>query len=93
MHQLCHNLTMTTKTISAYLEDERQKGSEAQVRMEEEAARIQPLNHRHHRTAKQPRLESPIVVKAAPEARKTAAQTQKSPRTARKTATKARKAA
>jgi hypothetical protein len=27
--------------------------------MEEEAARIQPLNHGHHRTAKQPKLESP----------------------------------
>jgi hypothetical protein len=84
---------MTTKTISAYLEDERQKDSEARVRMEEEAARIQPLNHGHHRTAKQPKLESPTVVKAAPEARKTAAQKRRRPRTARKTATKARRAA
>jgi hypothetical protein len=84
---------MTTKTISAYLEDERQKGSEAQVRMEEEAARIQPLNHGHHRTKKQPTLESPTVVKAAPEARKTAAQTRRKASTARKTATKARRAA
>jgi hypothetical protein len=84
---------MTTKTISAYLEDERQKSSEAQVRIEEEAARIQPLNHGHHRTAKQPKLESPTVAKAAPEARNTAAQTQKRPRTTRKTTTKAGRAA
>jgi hypothetical protein len=34
---------MTTKTIPAYLEDERQKSSDAQMRMEEEAARIQSL--------------------------------------------------
>jgi hypothetical protein len=84
---------MTTKTIPAYLEDERQKDSDAQLRMEEEAARIQPLNHGHHRTAKQPRLESPSVVKLAPKAENTAAQARKKPHTARKTATKARKAA
>jgi hypothetical protein len=36
---------MTTKTIPAYLEDERQKRSDDQLRMEEEAARIQPLRH------------------------------------------------
>jgi hypothetical protein len=84
---------MTTKTIPAYLEDERQKDCDAQMRMEEEAARIQPLNHGHHRTAKQPKLESPSVAKAAPKARKTAAQARRKPRTARKAATKARKAA
>jgi hypothetical protein len=61
--------------------------------MEAEAARIQPLNHGHHRTAKQPKLELPSVVKAAPKARKPSAQARKKPRTARKTATKARKAA
>jgi hypothetical protein len=84
---------MTTKTIPAYLEDERQKSSDAQLRMEEEAARIQPLNHGHHRTAKQPERELPSVVKAAPKARKTAAQAREKPRTARKAATKVRKAA
>jgi hypothetical protein len=84
---------MTTKTIPTYLEDERQKDCDAQLRMETEAARIQPLNHGHHRTAKQPELESPSVVKASPRARKTAAAARKKPRTARKTATKARKAA
>ncbi|MFZ0362120.1 MAG: hypothetical protein WAL58_16890 [Terriglobales bacterium] len=84
---------MTTKTIPAYLEDERQKDCDAQLRMDAEAARIQPLNHGHHRTAKQPKLESPSMVEAAPKARKTAAQSREKPRTARKTATKARKAA
>src|SRR5450759_4938154 len=91
--QFCHTLPMTTKTIPAYLEDERQKDCDAQMRMEAEAARIQPLNHGHHRTAKQPKRELPSVVKAAPKARKTAAQAREKPRTARKTATKARKAA
>ena len=84
---------MTTKTIPAYLEDERQKDCDAQLRMEEEAARIQPLNHGHHRTAKQPKLELPSVIKPAPKAESTAAQARKKPHTARKTATKARKAA
>jgi hypothetical protein len=84
---------MTTKTIPAYLKDERQKDCDAQLRMEEEAARIQPLNHGHHRTAKQPKRELPSVVKAAPKARKAAAQAWKKPRTARRTATRARKAA
>jgi hypothetical protein len=91
--QVCHTLSMTTKTIPAYLEDERQKGSDAQLRMEEEAARIQPLNHGHHRIAKQPKLESPSSVKAAPKTKKPAAASRKKPRTARKTATKARKVA
>jgi hypothetical protein len=84
---------MTMKTIPAYLEDERQKDCDAQMRMEEEVARIQPLNHGHHRTAKQPERELPSVVKAGPKARKTAAQARKKPRTARKAATKVRKAA
>jgi hypothetical protein len=79
---------MTTKTIPEYLEDERQKDCDARRRMEEEAA----LNHGHHRTAKQPKLELPSVAKPASKAGKTAAQAQK-PHTARKTATKARKAA
>jgi len=84
---------MTTKTIPAYLEDERQKGRDAQLRMEEEAARIQPLHHGHHRTAKQPKLELPSAVDAPPKARKTSAVSRKKSRTARKTATKARKVA
>jgi hypothetical protein len=71
-------LAMTTKTIPAYLEDERQKGRDTQLRVEEEAARIQPLNHGHHRTAKQPKLELPSAVEAAPKVRKTAAAVRKS---------------
>lgn len=82
----CHTLAMTTKTIPAYLEDERQKDRDAQLRLEEEAARIQPLNHGHHRTAKQPKLELPSSVEAAPKTRKTAATARKKPRTARKAA-------
>jgi hypothetical protein len=84
---------MTTKTIPEYLEDERQKRSDAQLRIEDEAARIQPLNRGHHRTAKQSELELPSTVEAAPKVRKTAARTRKRSRTAQKTATKARKAA
>jgi hypothetical protein len=84
---------MTTKTIPAYLEDERQKDCDAQLRMEAEAARIQPPNHGHHRTAKQPGRELPSVVKAATKARKTATQARKNSRTARKSATKVGKAA
>jgi hypothetical protein len=84
---------MTTKTIPEYLEDERQKDRDVQLRMEEEAARIQPLNHGHHRTARPPKLESPSSVKAVPKARKTAGASRKKPRAAGKTATKVRKRA
>jgi hypothetical protein len=81
---------MTTKTIPAYLEDERRKLGDAKLRMEAEAARIQPLQHGHHRAAKQPKLELPSAVEAAPKARKTATAARKKPRQARKTATKDR---
>jgi hypothetical protein len=84
---------MTTKTIPAYLEDERKKGRDTQLGVEEEAARIQPLNHGHHRSAKQPKRELPSVIKAAPKARTIAAQARNKPRNPRKTATNARKAA
>jgi hypothetical protein len=47
---------MTAQTIPEYLEEERQKTTDTQLRTEEEAARIQPLQHGHHRKAKQPRL-------------------------------------
>ena len=55
---------MTTKTIPAYLEDERQKRKGDLLRTEAEAARIQPLRHGHHRTAKQPELELPSPIEA-----------------------------
>jgi hypothetical protein len=84
---------MTTKTIPAYLEDERQKDKDAQQRIDEEAARIQRLQHGHHRTPKQPKPELPSAVKAGPKAIKPAAAVMNKPRTARKKATKSRKAA
>jgi len=84
---------MTTKTIPAYLEDERQKDRDAQLRMEAEAARIQPLHHGHHRTSKQLQLELPSPVEAAGKTRKTVAAARKKPRAVRKTATKAREMA
>lgn len=55
---------MTTQTIPEYLEEERQKIEERQLRTEKEAARIQPLQHGHHRAAKRAKLESPDAVKA-----------------------------
>jgi hypothetical protein len=84
---------MTTKTIPAYLQDERQKSQDDLLRMEAEAARIQPLRHGHHRTAKQPERELSSPIEATRKKRKTAPATRKKPRVARKTATKARKIA
>ena len=89
----CQTLAMTTKTIPEYLEDERKKNCDAQLRIEEEAARIQPMHHGRHGTAKQPVRELPSQVKAATKARKTATQARKKSRTARNSATKVRKAA
>jgi hypothetical protein len=66
----CHNAAMTTKTIPAYLEDERQKGRDAQLRTEEETARIQPLHHGHHRTPKQSKLALPSRVEAVCKSKK-----------------------
>jgi len=84
---------MTTKTIPAYLEEERQKRKADLQRTEAEAARIQPLRHGHHRTANQPGLELPAPIEATPKKRKTATATRKKPRATRKTVTKARKIA
>jgi hypothetical protein len=77
---------MTTKTIPEYLEDERRKLAEAQLRTEEEAARIQAS---HHRTAKQLQIQSPRQLKAAVKTKTTGAR--KKTRVTRKAATKARK--
>jgi hypothetical protein len=87
---------MTAQTIPEYLEEERQKASDTQTRTEEEAARIQPLQHGHHRTAKQPKLELVPPVKAVTKKKKkktTAAVARKKPRAAGKTAAKTRKRA
>jgi hypothetical protein len=85
---------MTTQTIPEYLEEERQKAAETQLRTEEEAARIQPLRHGHHRTSKSSGVEPPASVKAATKKkkkRKTAAAGRKKPRAAVKKAAKIRK--
>jgi hypothetical protein len=84
---------MTTRTIPEYLDDERRKLGNDQLRIEEEAARIEPMHHGHHRTAKQPQVELPSPVAPAAKARQTAAPAREKPRAARKTATKARKVA
>jgi hypothetical protein len=73
---------MTSKTIPAYLEEERKKDKDTQQQMEKEAARIQLLQHGHHRTPKQPKPELPSVVKAGPRGRKSAASDRKKPGTA-----------
>jgi hypothetical protein len=84
---------MTTKTIPEYLEDERRNRADTQLRTEEEAARIQPLHHGHHRTPKPPKPELPVPVEAVAKASKTtvaktrkpAAASRSKPRAARKT--------
>jgi thioredoxin-like negative regulator of GroEL len=79
---------MTTKTIPEYLEDERRKHADAQIRLEEEAAHIQASHTAHRRTAKQPDIESPRQPKAAVKTKITGAQ---KTRVTRKAAIKARK--
>jgi hypothetical protein len=87
---------MSTQTIAEYLDEERQKYAANQLRMEEEAARIQPLQHGHHRTAKQPRLELVPPLKSVTKKKKkkrTAAVAREKPRAAGKIAAKTRKRA
>ena len=103
--EFCHTAAMTTRTIPQYLEAEGQKAADNQPRMDEEAARIQPLQHGHHRTAKQPKLELLPPVKAVmkkkkqkkavavAKKKKTAASARKKPRAAGKMAAKTRKRA
>jgi hypothetical protein len=87
---------MSTQTIAEYLDEERQKATDTQLRTEAEAARIQPLQHGHHRTAKQPKVELLPPVKAVSKKKKkkkTAAVARKKPRAAGKKAAKKRKRA
>jgi hypothetical protein len=87
---------MSTQTIAEYLDEEREKYAANQLRTEEEAARIQPLQHGHHRTAKQPRLELVPPVKTVTkkkQKKKTAAVARKKPRAAGKMTAKTRKRA
>jgi hypothetical protein len=84
---------MTTQTIPEYLEEERQKTADTQLRIVKEAARIEPLQH-HHRKAKQSKPELVPLVEAATKLkkrRKTAVVARKKPRAAGKNATKTRK--
>lgn len=84
---------MTVQTIPEYLAEEREKATDNQLRTEEEAARIQPLQHGHHRMAKQSGLQLVASVRATTKKRNTAAVTPKKPRAAGKTpATKGKKA-
>lgn len=87
---------MSTQTIAEYLDEERQKYAANQLRVDEEAARIQPLQHGHHRAGKQPKLE--LVPAVKPAAKKKPKKTivvlvHKKPRAYMKTAAKARKRA
>ena len=84
---------MTVQTIPEYLEEEREKATDNQLRTEEEAARIQPLQHGHHRTAKQSRLQLVAPVKAIAKKGETAAVARKKPRAAGKPAIKKRRKA
>jgi hypothetical protein len=55
--RFCHTAPMSNQTIAEYLDEERQKYAATLLRETEEAARIQALQHRHHRTVKQSGLE------------------------------------
>jgi hypothetical protein len=82
---------MTVQTIPEYLEEERQKAADTQLRTEEEAARVQPG---HHRKAKRPRRPLLPQVKAiTKKKRKTVAVARKKPRAAKKMAANTRKRA
>jgi hypothetical protein len=84
---------MSTQTIAEYLDEERQKIAANQLRTDEEAARIQPLQHGHHRTGKQPKLELVPAVKSIAKKKRTVARTRAKPHAAKKTATRIRKSA
>jgi hypothetical protein len=87
---------MTVQTIPENLEAERQKTADTELRTEEEAARIQPLQHGHHRKTRQHWLELLPQVHAAKKKkkkRKTVDVAQKKPRSTRKMATKTSKRA
>jgi hypothetical protein len=102
-------MTMATKTIPEYLEDERRNSVDTQLRAEEEAAHIRSLHHGHHRTQKPPKLELPAPVEAVAKVtkpaaaktgkptiaktRKPVAEARRTSRAPRKTGTKARRTA
>jgi hypothetical protein len=63
---------MATKTIPEYLENERRRSEDTQLRREEEADRIRLLHPGHHRTRKQPNLELSAPVEVVVKAKKPA---------------------
>jgi len=88
--------SMTTQTIPEYLEEERQKAADNQLRTEKEATRIQALHHGRHRMAKPPKPEllPPVkTVAVKKRKRKTVVAARKKPRAAKKMAAKTRKRA
>jgi hypothetical protein len=93
----CHTARMSNQTIAEYLDEERQKYAATQLREAEEAARIQALQHGHHRTVKQSGLELVPPAKTTTmntvikKKEKKAARTR--PHVAKKTAAKTRKRA
>ncbi len=89
----CDTAAMTTQTIAEYLDEERQKFENARERVDAEAARIQPLQHGHHRMAKRPKLELVPPMKAATKKKKKKAIAHKATPAAGKKITKIRKRA
>jgi hypothetical protein len=85
---------MTAHTIPEYLEEERQRAIDTQLRTEVEAAHIQTLQRGHHRTAKQPKLELlPPVKTATKKKKRTVAIAHGKPRASGKMAAETRKRA
>jgi hypothetical protein len=63
---------MATKTIPAYLEDERRNREGTQLLTDKEAARVQSLHQGHHRTRKSPKLELQAPIEVVVKAKKPA---------------------
>jgi len=86
---------MSAQTIAEYLDEERQKYAANQLRVDEEAARIRPLQHGQHRTAKQPKLElvSPVKTATRKKKKRRVVLTRAKPLAAKKMAAKIRKRA
>jgi hypothetical protein len=78
---------MTPKAIAAYLGDECQNGIGAQLRTEEDAARIQPPHRGHHSTPNRSKLALLCRVEAVGKERKCRSGAEKAG-AARKLATK-----
>ncbi len=87
---------MSSQTIEEYLDEERKKYAANLLRTEEEAARIQPLQHGHHRMGKQTQLELVPAVKSTTKKKKkkrTVAVAGAKPRAAKRIVAKIRRSA